>query len=50
VRAALGELDDVGVTQPPETVLADAGYWHKQQMESIVSEASLVGRKRGGDR
>jgi hypothetical protein len=28
VRAALRELDDAGITQGPETVLADAGYWH----------------------
>ena len=28
VRAALRELEDAGVTQRPETVLADAGYWH----------------------
>lgn len=37
VRAALRELDDAGVTQRPETVLADAGYWHTRQMENIVS-------------
>ena len=28
VRAALRELEDAGVTQRPEIVLADAGYWH----------------------
>ena len=38
VRAALRELEDAGVTQRPETVLADAGYWHTQQMENIVSD------------
>jgi Transposase DDE domain len=37
VRATLRELDDAGVTQCPETVLADAGYWHTKQMENIVS-------------
>jgi hypothetical protein len=37
VRAALRELDDAGVSQRPETVLADAGYWHQRQMESVVS-------------
>jgi Transposase domain (DUF772)/Transposase DDE domain len=42
VRAALRELDDAGVTQRPETVLADAGYWHKQQMENIVSDGIQV--------
>ena len=42
VRAALRELDDAGVTQRPETVLADAGYWHTKQMENIVSDGIQV--------
>ena len=42
VRAALHELEKAGVTQLPETVLADAGYWHKQQMENIVSDGIQV--------
>ncbi len=42
VRAALHELERAGVTQQPETVLADAGYWHKQQMENIVSDGIQV--------
>jgi hypothetical protein len=42
VRAALRELDVAGVTQRPETVLADAGYWHKKQMEDIVSDGIQV--------
>ena len=42
VRAALHELERAGVTQRPETVLADAGYWHKQQMENIVSDGIQV--------
>ena len=42
VRAALRELDDAGMPQPPEIVLADAGYWHKQQMENIVSDGIQV--------
>ena len=33
VRATLRELEDAGVTQRPETVLADAGYWHTRQIE-----------------
>ena len=37
VEAALRELDDAGVTQRPEIVLGDAGYWHKEQIESIVA-------------
>jgi transposase len=42
VRAALRELEDAGVTQRPETVLADAGYWHTRQMENIVSDGMQV--------
>jgi len=42
VRAALRELDDAGVTDRPETVLADAGYWHTRQMENIVSDGIQV--------
>jgi transposase len=38
VEVALRELHDAGVTQRPEVVLADAGYWNKEQIESIVSE------------
>lgn len=41
-RAALRELEDAGVTQRPETVLADAGYWHTRQIENIVSEGIRV--------
>ena len=42
VRAAVRELEDAGVTQRPETVLADAGYWHTRQMENIVSDGIQV--------
>src|SRR2546421_8276213 len=42
VHAALRELEDAGVTQQPETVLADAGYWHTKQMENIVSDGIQV--------
>ena len=42
VRAALRELEDAGVTQRPEAVLADAGYWHTKQMETIVSDGIQV--------
>ena len=34
--AAHGELDAAGVTEQPEVVLADAGYWHHRQMEAIA--------------
>jgi Transposase DDE domain len=38
----LRELDDAGVTDRPQTVLADAGYWHARQMENIVSDGIQV--------
>jgi Transposase DDE domain len=42
VRAVVRELESAGVSQRPETVLADAGYWHQRQMESIVSDGIQV--------
>jgi transposase len=42
VGAALRELEDAGVTRRPDTVLADAGYWHTRQMENIVSDGIRV--------
>jgi transposase len=42
VDAALGELEQAGHRLTPEVVLADAGYWHQQQMERIVSRGSKV--------
>jgi transposase len=42
VDAARHELEAAGVTEKPEVVLADAGYWHQVQMERIVSEGIPV--------
>jgi transposase len=36
------ELDAVGVDDAPEVVLADAGYWHQQQMERAIARGSQV--------
>ncbi len=36
LNAAHVELDAAGVTEQPEVVLADAGYWHHRQMEAIA--------------
>jgi hypothetical protein len=38
VDAAVKELEAAGVSQSPETVVADPGYWHKQQMENVVAD------------
>jgi hypothetical protein len=41
-NAVLRDLARAGVTQRPGTVLADAGYWHTQQIESIVAAGTNV--------
>jgi transposase len=33
VTATLGELERAGIDQPPEAVVADAGYWNEQHMD-----------------
>jgi transposase len=55
IRAAQHELRRAGVEQPPDVVLADAGYWHQVQMERLVSDGMTVlippdANKRGGAR
>jgi hypothetical protein len=55
VDAAERELEQIGVTESPGVVVADAGYWHQAQMESIVSRGVKVlvppdSRKRKGAR
>jgi transposase len=40
--AAQRELRAAGVTDTPGVVLADAGYWHQQQMERIVDRGIAV--------
>jgi transposase len=40
--AAEAELRKAGVSGSPELVLADAGYWHTEQMERIVSRGIQV--------
>jgi transposase len=42
VDATASELEKVGVSEPPETVVADPGYWHKAQMENVVSRGIPV--------
>jgi hypothetical protein len=41
VNAARRELHAAGLDDP-EVVLADAGYWHQRQMETIVSQGMTV--------
>jgi len=40
--AALRELQHAGVTETPTTVLADAGYWHTEQIQRIAANGMQV--------
>jgi hypothetical protein len=40
--AAQRELDAIGVTDIPQVLLADAGYWHQPQMERAVERGIQV--------
>ena len=42
VTAAQDELERVGVTDAPGVVVADAGYWHQAQMETVVNRGIPV--------
>ncbi|MBV9366309.1 MAG: transposase [Solirubrobacterales bacterium] len=42
VDAALRELDQAGVSERPRTVLADAGYWHTNQIEHLLADGFQV--------
>jgi transposase len=37
VNVAQTELEAAGVSDTPAVLLADAGYWHKEQMENIIN-------------
>jgi Transposase DDE domain/Transposase domain (DUF772) len=41
-EATLRELSERGVTDAPEVVLADAGYWHTTQMQQIADRGIEV--------
>ena len=42
VAAAERELRGAGVPTAPEVVLADAGYWHHEQMDEIAARGTTV--------
>ena len=55
IRAAEHELRRAGIEQPPDVVLADAGYWHQVQMERLLGDGRTVlippdAKKRAGAR
>jgi transposase len=42
IGAALRELEQAGVTRPPETVLADGGYWNTAQITGLGQQGLQV--------
>jgi len=42
IDATARELDAAGITDRPGVVLADAGYWHHEQMEAVVDRGIEV--------
>jgi transposase len=53
VAATQNELEAAGVNDTLEVVVADAGYWHKEQMENVINRGIQVivppdaGKRRG---
>jgi transposase len=41
VTATEGELEKVGVTDAPGVIVADAGYWHQQQMDEVIANKHI---------
>jgi hypothetical protein len=55
VNAVHRELQTAGVTDTPEVVVADAGYWHTDQMQTLAGDGLTVlippdAKKRKGPR
>jgi hypothetical protein len=42
VCAAKKELERAGVSDTPQVVVADAGYWHQAQMENVINQGTQV--------
>ena len=42
VAAAARELEAAGISKRPEVVLADAGYWHHEQIDQIAALGTTV--------
>ena len=41
VTATLNELERIGVTELPEAVVADAGYWNEQHIDEVVANKHI---------
>jgi len=42
MNATVSELERAGVTDSPQVVVADAGYWHHEQMDSLAAAGIQV--------
>jgi transposase len=42
VTAARRELEAAGITEPPRAVVADAGYWHTEQIQRLAADGIPV--------
>jgi transposase len=42
IKATERELENVGITERPKVIVADAGYWHQEQMDELVSRGMQV--------
>ena len=42
ITKARAELDGVGITDQPQVVLADAGYWHGEQIDELMGQGVQV--------
>jgi hypothetical protein len=49
INAARRELQAAGISEEPQVALADAGYWHQEQMEQVVSDGIVVLVRPDGD-
>jgi hypothetical protein len=42
IAAAQRELENAGIDVQPDVVVADAGYWHHQQMDELAAQGIAV--------
>ena len=42
IEATNKELEAVGVSETPGVVVADAGYWHEEQMDNVIGGGTQV--------
>jgi transposase len=42
ITAAQSELANAGIDEQPDVVVADAGYWHHQQMDELAAQGIAV--------